>query len=368
MDCTFDVQTRTPPRANAIPRRAATPRIGIVVFNDFALGDVVGLVELFHSANTLAQSAASKEPCYDIRMLSAAGGRIASSSSMFVWTESVDAHVHADDFHAVFIAGGAGTRHALRDERLSGWLRYRTLRLGNRMFPIREAQLLIDAARLGASAVERCEAQPAYEAAGSPTVSCGPVAASTPMQSALAMVEEDLGREVARKLSDCLAPPMETPVATFARKNGSTILSEKIQASAKWLEANCTRPISIDDAAQVATMSERNFLRRFKAEMGVTPSDYLLQARLKMSCRLLVQTDLPADKIARRCGLGSGSQLSKHFRKHLTMAPMQYRSSQRPSSGQLDPQVRIKAACPETSPCTSEPLVARNHKPVEMHA
>jgi transcriptional regulator GlxA family with amidase domain len=102
-------------------------------------------------------------------------------------------------------------------------------------------------------------------------------------------------------------------------------VSEKIKASAKWLETNGQRHISIDEAAQIAGMSERNFLRRFKIEMGVTPSDYLLYVRLDMSCRLLVETDLPVDKVARHCGIGCGGRLAKLFRKHLTTTPTEYR-------------------------------------------
>jgi transcriptional regulator GlxA family with amidase domain len=83
--------------------------------------------------------------------------------------------------------------------------------------------------------------------------------------------------------------------------------------------------VGIDEAARIAAMSERNFLRRFKAELGVTPSDYLLYVRLDMSCRLLVETTLPVDKIARRCGIGSGGQLSKLFRKYLATTPTDYR-------------------------------------------
>jgi transcriptional regulator GlxA family with amidase domain len=97
------------------------------------------------------------------------------------------------------------------------------------------------------------------------------------------------------------------------------------------LEANGDRPIVIDEAAQVAAMSERNFLRRFKIEMGVTPSDYLLYVRLNMSCRLLIETSLPVDKIARRSGIGSGGRLSKLFRKYLGKTPTEYRSSKRHS-------------------------------------
>ncbi|NPT68541.1 helix-turn-helix domain-containing protein [Paraburkholderia sp. RL16-012-BIC-B] len=48
-----------------------------------------------------------------------------------------------------------------------------------------------------------------------------------------------------------------------------------------------------------------------------------------MSCRLLVETDLPVDKIARRCGIGNGGQLSKIFRTNLATTPTAYRASKR---------------------------------------
>ncbi len=73
-------------------------------------------------------------------------------------------------------------------------------------------------------------------------------------------------------------------------------------------------------------MSERNFLRRFKSEIGMTPSDYLLRARLNMSCKMLVESNLPVDEVARRCGINSGAQLARLFRKYLATTPTEYRA------------------------------------------
>jgi AraC-like DNA-binding protein len=105
--------------------------------------------------------------------------------------------------------------------------------------------------------------------------------------------------------------------------------NEKVLASAKWLAANCDRLISVADAARAVAMSKRNFLRRFREEMGVTPSEYLLCARLNRTCQLLKETDLPIDKIARRSGMGSGARLAKVFRKRLDMSPTIYRARAR---------------------------------------
>jgi transcriptional regulator GlxA family with amidase domain len=105
--------------------------------------------------------------------------------------------------------------------------------------------------------------------------------------------------------------------------------SGKIHASAEWLTKNCERLISVADAAQAVAMSKRNFLRRFREEMGMTPSEYLLCARLHRTCQLLRESDLPIDKIARRSGMGSGARLAKVFRKRLNMSPTAFRARAR---------------------------------------
>jgi len=149
--------------------------------------------------------------------------------------------------------------------------------------------------------------------------------APTAVCTALRIVEDNLGSELARQVAESIAPQHRTPFNTSITRGSAPQVSEKIMASARWLEANVDRPISIDAAAQVAAMSERNFLRRFKSEIGMTPSDFLLRARLDMSCRMLVESRLPVDKIARRCGIGSGAQLAKLFRKYLATTPSDYR-------------------------------------------
>jgi transcriptional regulator GlxA family with amidase domain len=306
-------------------------RVNIALFNGFALTKIAALIEIFQKANALIASQRSGRAHYDVSLLSAAGGRIASSSSVFVWTESVESHRSTNDRHLLFIAGGAGVQQACRDLRLVDWLRCRHP-FSEIVHPIAEGQLLLDAAGLPSryhallygsnDAHERYPALPLDEA---------PAAVRT----ALRIVEDDLGPELARQVAESITPQSETPLSSSMTRGATPQVSEKIMASARWLEANVDRPISIDDAAQVAAMSERNFLRRFKSEIGMTPSDYLLRARLNLSCRMLVESRLPIDKIARRCGIGSGGQLAKLFRKYLATTPTDYRMREEAPPGSI---------------------------------
>jgi len=295
-------------------------RVDIALFNGFALPKVAAIIEIFQKANALGVSQQSSRARYDVSLLSASGGRIASSSSVFVWTESVETHDVTGDRHLLFIAGGAGAPHACRDERLSNWLRRRHP-FSEIVHPIAEGRLLLEAARLPSRYSSLLHGNnDAREYKGRPLSE-----APTGVATALRIVEEDMGPDVVRHVAASIAPQQNVPFDTSVSRGGGSQVSEQIMASARWLESNVDRPVSIDAAAQVAAMSERNFLRRFKSEIGMTPSDYLLRARLNMSCRMLVESRLPIDKIARRCGIGSGGQLAKLFRKYLATTPTDYR-------------------------------------------
>jgi transcriptional regulator GlxA family with amidase domain len=153
------------------------------------------------------------------------------------------------------------------------------------------------------------------------------------MKGALLMIKRDLGVDVARGVAERLMPGSASKLVPLLGDSGTASAGDKIRTAARWLQDNCERPISVVDAAQVAAMSERNFLRRFKIEMGITPSDYLLQARLAVTCTLLTDSELPVDKIARRSGMGNGDRLAKIFRKRLLISPTEYRMQSRRDAG-----------------------------------
>jgi transcriptional regulator GlxA family with amidase domain len=333
MGCIEAVQRKGVEPLGILQGVRAARNIGIVLFSGFALPETAAVLEVFQSANALTSTdtSLSSQSSYKVSLLSAVGGRVDSSSSVFVWTDGVEERRHSDGFHTLFVSGGGGVRNAVRDERLTTWLR-RECQRSELVVPLGEGRLLLDAAGFGrAGSTQRWGRRASETDSYSPAESGASTAFPSPLQSALALVEEDFGPEIARQIADHVLPrPQQARFTATIRENAPTYVSEKIEASARWLEANGDRPIAIDEAAQVAAMSERNFLRRFKIEMGVTPSEYLSYVRLDMCCRLLVETDLPVDKIARRCGLGGGGWLSKLFRKHLDTTPTEYRASKRP--------------------------------------
>lgn len=311
------------------PAARAPTRVDIVLSNGFALHDVAAIIEIFHQASALTASCPSGGARYDVALVSAAGGRIATSSLVFVWTERIDSRRRVDGKHIVFVAGGSAAHPACQDKRLIDWLRCKHP-FCEGVYPIAEGKHLLDAAGLSRG-FRAANGSPDIYASGSPSDEPDAV------RMALRIVEDDLGAVLARHVSGSLAAlppaPAPTPFGSPAAASMAPHVSEQITASARWLEANVDQPVAIDDAAQVAAMSERNFLRRFKSEIGMTPSDYLLRARLNMSCRMLVESSLPVDKVARRCGINSGAQLARLFRKYLSITPTEYRARNEATAG-----------------------------------
>ncbi|WP_431228186.1 helix-turn-helix domain-containing protein [Burkholderia contaminans] len=145
----------------------------------------------------------------------------------------------------------------------------------------------------------------------------------------LDMFRVELGDIAAQEIASNLLRPVEQRYAQSMWAFRELSASPSIRMSAQRLRAQSVNRISIANAAQAAAMSERNFLRRFKKEIGVTPTEFVQHVRLERACHMLVHTTLPADKVARRTGFGSGERLAKLFRQRMLMSPTEFRIAER---------------------------------------
>lgn len=274
--------------------------IAIVLITGFALGDVAAISQARWSTVERARSGAGESVRHDIHLLSASGGIVTSASSVSVLTSSIGIYPDPDHFDAVFVAGTSDVRAILREARLAAWLR-QAISQGVAAFPPASRHALLGAAGLAQGSSSQRDAEQSFPA---------------PRQT----IQSDARAAVC---------PAETPFTSILRQCGMPEVSEPVQATMRWMNSNYQRPITINEGARIAIMSQRNFLRRFKAETGMSPSRYLLYTRLDASCRLLVGSDLPVDKIAYRSGIGGGGRLSKLFRMHLATTPSDYRANNR---------------------------------------
>jgi len=77
--------------------------------------------------------------------------------------------------------------------------------------------------------------------------------------------------------------------------------------------------------ASKAGMSERSFSRRYLEATGMTPARAVERLRVEAARDLLARTQLPAKRIAMRCGFGSDETLRRSFARILATTPQEYR-------------------------------------------
>jgi AraC family transcriptional regulator, transcriptional activator FtrA len=148
----------------------------------------------------------------------------------------------------------------------------------------------------------------------------------------LHLVRRDYGSAIANQVARRLVIPphrdggqaqfLERPVEKRDRNGGRlpslSVLLDKIRKrpGESW---------RIAQLARLAAMSERTFMRRFRATTGLSPADWVTRARVDAARELLEGTALTIEQIAERCGLGTPTTLRHHFRKKVGVSPAQYR-------------------------------------------
>jgi transcriptional regulator GlxA family with amidase domain len=149
------------------------------------------------------------------------------------------------------------------------------------------------------------------------------------MDLALALVEEDLGAEVAREVAQQL-------VVFLRRPGGQSQFSAQIAVPAAEREplrevqahiaANVTADLAVAALAKRAAMSPRNFARAFRRETGMTPAAYVESVRVEQARIALEGSDAQVESIARHCGFGTVETMRRAFHRRLGVNPAAYRN------------------------------------------
>ena len=105
--------------------------------------------------------------------------------------------------------------------------------------------------------------------------------------------------------------------------------SKKLDLVLQYIEANLDCKITLSELASIAGVGKFYFCRLFKASLGLTPYQYVIQQRVAKAKKMLIYSNIPICDIALDCGFSSQSHLAKHFRTIVQESPMNYRNSKK---------------------------------------
>jgi AraC-like DNA-binding protein len=99
----------------------------------------------------------------------------------------------------------------------------------------------------------------------------------------------------------------------------------RVVRAAEWIDLNAGEAIGLEEMANAAGLSPFHFVRLFRRQLGVTPHQYLVRARLRRAVALLLDTTLPVTEVGYAVGFADLSNFVRTFRRELGRPPGDYR-------------------------------------------
>jgi len=323
------------PKAPQIPPKLPM-EIELLAFPQVQLLDVAGPLQVFSSANErLARR--GRDPAYLARIVAPGSDPVISTAGVALAAEPLSINVGID---TLVLAGGQGVMRAAEDDALVSWVRDRAVQ-ARRVASVCTGAFILAATGLldGRRAVTHwnycaelarrhpriaVDPDPIFIQEGQIFTSAG---VTSGIDLALTLVEQDLGREIALEVARELVVFLKRPGGQnqFSAALDLQSSDDRFASLHQWILTNLREPLSLRDLARKAGMSERSFLRRYRAATGATPSRAVERLRLEAARQLLSETRLPLKRIAAQCGFGSEETMRRNFVRLHGVNPHEYR-------------------------------------------
>jgi AraC-like DNA-binding protein len=115
--------------------------------------------------------------------------------------------------------------------------------------------------------------------------------------------------------------------ASFNNTEQYTYNSRRIEKTLEYMNHNFDKPITLNEVARLANMSDAAFSRFFKQRTGNTFIDSLTEIRLGHASRMLIDTTQSVAEIAYHCGFNNISNFNRIFKKKKSCTPKDFRES-----------------------------------------
>lgn len=307
-------------------------RITFVTYPGYSVIALAAL-SVFETANMFAQKA------YSFRFVSETGGAVSTSLGMRLETERFS----NGPGDTLIIGGGATSREPpspamMKFVRAAARSHRRVTAICTGAFVLGEAGLL-DGRRATTHWIYARELQKRFPKAMVDEdrifINDGPIWTSAGMSAgidlALALVEDDLGAEIAKSVARKLV--------LYHRRGGgqsqfSTLLelspkSDRIQTALAYARENLHTPLTVPQLAEAAHLSPRQFSRAFRAETGQSPAKAIENLRVEAARALMEQSSHPMDVVARQTGFSDRDQMRRAFLRAFGQPPQVLRRNAR---------------------------------------
>lgn len=306
-------------------------------YDDIQSLDLNGPLEVFAAADDEVRG--SRE--YALSVLSLDGADVRANSGLRIGVDGALADAPAQ-IDTLVVPGGTGTVAAVEDEVFVAAVAELATR-SRRVVSVCSGAFVLAAAGLldGRRATTHwsvagllADLHPAIDVDPDPIfVRDGNVSTSagvtTGMDLALALVEEDLGSEIALAVAQRLVLFLRRPGSQSQFSSHLTTQladRDRIRELQSWIADHTADDLSVGALATRAGYSERHLTRLFLDEIAETPARYVQRVRIDVARRRLEESSDPVDAIAATAGFGSAETLRRTFVREVGVPPSAYRA------------------------------------------
>lgn len=316
--------------------------IGIVAYDGVEIIDLTGPMDVLAMTNRALRLTGVTGPLpYVIRVLARKPGLVASSCGLRIQADAAYAEL-AEDLDTLIVPGAPDIACVLADPDLREWVRAMSGKVRRLVSVCTGAFLLAETGLLDGRRATTHWAFSSQFAAAYPAVRVesdriylrdGAILTSGGVTSGidltLALVEEDLGREIALLTARYLVVFLKRP---GGQSQFSAFLASEathhpdVRALQNWILAHPAEDMRLEALAARMAMSPRNFSRVFLAETGTTPAKFVEKARIDAARQFLGNPGVRIEQAARLAGFSDPERMRRAFLRHLGINPQEYRS------------------------------------------
>jgi AraC-like DNA-binding protein len=107
------------------------------------------------------------------------------------------------------------------------------------------------------------------------------------------------------------------------------LLAWQVRKVQEYVDAHIAGRVLVSDLCAVVKLSEAHFSRLFTRAFGLTPHAFVLQRRMELATRLMLESTGSLTDIALCCGFTDQAHLCKHFRRSMGVSPAAWRRARR---------------------------------------
>ncbi|HET9159962.1 MAG TPA: GlxA family transcriptional regulator [Caulobacteraceae bacterium] len=313
-----------------------TATIGFLIYPGFQLLDAAGPIGAFEMPMRTNDPAP-----YALKVLAKEAGLVRSSAGVGLPAEAMD---ESGPLDTLVVAGGWGVKEAIRCEATLDFIR-RQARTARRVTSVCSGSMLLAAAGLLDGRRATChwgrsrqfprlfpnvkfEPDRIWTRDGKFWTSAGVTAG---IDLALALIAEDLGEETALRTAQELVVYRRRPggQSQFSALLEMERPDGRFSALLGWMRENLQNALTVEELADRAHMSPRNFARAFTAETGMTPAKAVERLRVEAARQMVEGQADPIDRIAVLVGFSDPERMRRAFIRGFGQPPQALRRAAR---------------------------------------